>query len=62
MKRADLIKALSRLGCELVRHGGKHDFYRQPATGKSQPVRRHREINEHLSKKIIRYLDPANQG
>ncbi len=60
MKRTDLLKVLSGLGCELVRHGGKHDFYTQPATGKSQPVPRHREINEMLARKIIRYLDPQN--
>ena len=62
MKRADLIKELTRAGCELVRHGGKHDFYRQPATGKSQPVPRHREINEQLARKVIRYLDPENRA
>jgi len=62
MKRIDLIKELHLLGCELVRHGGKHDFYRQPSTGKSQPVPRHREINELLARKIIRYLSPDKQG
>jgi predicted RNA binding protein YcfA (HicA-like mRNA interferase family) len=61
MKRADLIARLTKMGCELVRHGGKHDFYRQSITGKSQPVPRHREINELLARKILRYLDPANQ-
>ena len=38
MKRADLIKTIEGLGCELVRHGGKHDWYRNPATGVAQPV------------------------
>ena len=61
MKRRDLVSKLENLGCELVRHGGKHDFFRQPATGRSQPVPRHREINEHLARKIIRYLDPENE-
>ncbi|HEY7427321.1 MAG TPA: type II toxin-antitoxin system HicA family toxin [Gemmataceae bacterium] len=28
MKRVDLIKAIETLGCEFVRHGGKHDWYR----------------------------------
>jgi predicted RNA binding protein YcfA (HicA-like mRNA interferase family) len=27
MKREDLIRKLNQLGCELVRHGGKHDWY-----------------------------------
>jgi predicted RNA binding protein YcfA (HicA-like mRNA interferase family) len=38
MKRIDLIKQLEGLGCDLVRHGGKHDWYRQPANGVSQAV------------------------
>ena len=58
MKRRDLISKLEMMGCELIRHGGKHDFYRQSSTGRSQPVPRHREINEHLARKIIRYLEP----
>ena len=33
MKRADLIKMIEVLGCLLVRHGGKHDWYRSPVTG-----------------------------
>ncbi len=58
MKKNDLLKKLHKLGCEFVRHGGNHDFYRQPKTGKSQPIPRHREIKEMLAKKIIRHLDP----
>jgi predicted RNA binding protein YcfA (HicA-like mRNA interferase family) len=56
MKRVDLIKAIEGLGCELVRHGGKHDWYRNPATGVAQAVPRHREINERLARRILRML------
>jgi predicted RNA binding protein YcfA (HicA-like mRNA interferase family) len=56
MKRVDLIKTIEGLGCELVRHGGKHDWYRNPRTGVAQPVPRHREIKERLAKRIIRLL------
>lgn len=56
MKRVDRIRAIEGFGCELVRHGGKHDWYRNPATGVSQPVPRHREINDHLARRIIRML------
>jgi predicted RNA binding protein YcfA (HicA-like mRNA interferase family) len=56
MKRVDLIKSIESLGCELVRHGGRHDWYRNPLTGMSQPVPRHREIKEPLAKRIIRLL------
>jgi len=57
MKRVDLIRAITALGCELVRHGGKHDWYRNPATGISQAVPRHREIKEPLARRILRMLD-----
>jgi predicted RNA binding protein YcfA (HicA-like mRNA interferase family) len=56
VKRLDLIRAIESLGCELVRHGGKHDWYRNPDTGVSQPVPRHREIKEPLARRIIRVL------
>jgi predicted RNA binding protein YcfA (HicA-like mRNA interferase family) len=38
MKRADLIRTIESFGCILIRHGGRHDWYRNPNTGKSQPV------------------------
>lgn len=56
MKRVDLIKQIESFGCELIRHGGKHDWYRNPTTRVSQPVPRHREIKEPLAKRIIRML------
>jgi predicted RNA binding protein YcfA (HicA-like mRNA interferase family) len=56
MKRRALLKALERMGCVLVRHGGRHDWYTNPATKQSQPVPRHNEINENLAKFILRKL------
>ena len=56
MKRTDLIRTLEEAGCEFVRHGGKHDWYRNPKTGVSQPVPRHREINEFLAKHILKKI------
>ncbi len=56
MKRRDLIKALEKMGCILVRHGGRHDWYTNRATKQSQPVPRHNEINENLARSIIRKL------
>jgi predicted RNA binding protein YcfA (HicA-like mRNA interferase family) len=56
MKRADLVRKLSELGCELIRHGGCHDWYQNKETKVCQPVPRHREINEYLAKSIIRKL------
>ena len=56
MKRVDLIKAIERFGCQLVRHGAKHDWYKNPLTGVAQPVPRHREIKDRLALRIIRLL------
>jgi predicted RNA binding protein YcfA (HicA-like mRNA interferase family) len=56
MKHRDLIATLNEAGCQLLRHGSKHDIYHNPKTGASQPVPRHKEVNELLAKKIIRDL------
>lgn len=56
MKRTELIRRLEAAGCLLIRHGGNHDWYRNAKTGISQPVPRHREINESLAKHILRRL------
>ncbi|HDO06097.1 MAG TPA: type II toxin-antitoxin system HicA family toxin [Bacteroidetes bacterium] len=56
MKRKNLIKKLTNSGCVLVRHGGRHDLYKNPITGKKQPVPRHNEIDENLAKHIIKEL------
>ena len=56
MKRIDLIKKLSKSGCVLIRHDGKHDWYQNPNTKMSQPIPRHREIRESLAKHIIKKL------
>ncbi|MGH8489606.1 MAG: type II toxin-antitoxin system HicA family toxin [Gammaproteobacteria bacterium] len=59
MKRIDLIKKIENMGCMLIRHGGKHDWYQNPRTHISQPVPRHREIKEALAKHIIKMLSDA---
>ena len=60
MKRVDLIRTIEGMGCVLIRNGAKHDWYRNPGTGVSQPVPRHREIKEHLARHIIKML--GNDG
>jgi hypothetical protein len=40
----------------LIRHGGRHDWYRNPNTGVSQPVPRQREIKDHLARHIVKML------
>jgi len=56
MKRTDLVRKIEHLGCVLIRHGGKHDWYQNRNTNASQPVPRHREINEHLAQHILKAL------
>lgn len=62
MKRRELIARLQQAGCQLLRHGGRHDIYHNPQTGRSQPVPRHPEINERLARKILRDLTEDTEG
>ena len=57
MKRKDLIRTLEQMGCILLRHGSKHDWYQNPISNISQPVPRHKEIKEFLAKHIIKMLE-----
>ena len=56
MKHRDLVAQLERAGCVLLRNGAKHDIYHNPESGQSEPVPRHREVNELLAKKILKSL------
>jgi len=56
VKRRDLIRKLEEMGCILIRHGGKHDWYQNPRTKVSQPIPRHREIKDSLAKHILKLL------
>ena len=40
MKRVDLIRTIEEAGCVLVRHGKRHDWYRNTGTGISQSLPR----------------------
>ena len=55
MKRKDLIRELERMGCILIRHGGKHDWYQNPRTRTAQPVPRHNK--DYLAAHIIKTLE-----
>jgi mRNA interferase HicA len=52
MKRADLIRLLTKNGWEFDREGSKHTVYKKD--GKIEEIPRHREVNEQLAKSIIR--------
>jgi mRNA interferase HicA len=51
-----LIKKIEEQGAILIRHGGKHDWYQNPATKVCQPVPRDNEINQNLARSILRKL------
>ena len=61
MKRTDLIRTIEGLGCVFIRHGKKHDWYTNPKTKASQPVPRHKEINEGLAAHIIKVLSSHSE-
>ncbi len=56
MKRKQFVKHLVQEGCFLLRHGSRHDVYKNQANGKKQPVPRHAEIDDQLAKHIRKYL------
>ena len=56
MKRLDLIRHRESHGCYLLREGGRHSLYVNPANSQTSAVPRHREINEFLVRKICRDL------
>lgn len=61
MKHRDLVKKIEELGCVFIRHGGQHDWYQNPTTKMAQPVPRHREINEHLARHILKQLGAGKE-
>ena len=56
MKRKELLRLIKSNGCVFVRHGGNHDWYKNPESGISQPIARHTEIEDGLAKRIIKRL------
>ena len=56
MKQTDIVRIITGNGAVFIWHGSKHDWYRNPDTGVSEAVPRHREIKEQLARKIIRNL------
>ena len=57
MKRRQLLQHLREQGCELLREGGRHSIYWNPATRRTSSVPRHTEIHDFLARKICRDLD-----
>lgn len=59
MKRQEVIRHLEAQGCYLLREGGKHSLYVNPANNQTSAVPRHRELNDFLVRKICRDLGIA---
>jgi len=59
MKRRKLIDHLVSNGCILLREGGRHSIYYNPALKRTTSVPRHIEINDFLAKKICKDLGLA---
>ena len=59
MKRRDLLLHLTALGCELLREGARHSWWRHTITERRSAIPRHTEINNHLARKICRDLGVA---
>ena len=56
MKKGELLKWIKAQGCIFVKHGKKHDVYKNPRTGVEECVPRHNDINEILAGVIIKNL------
>lgn len=56
MKRRELVRHLQAHGCELLREGGRHSIFYNPAKQRVSSVPRHAEIHEFLARKICRDL------
>ncbi len=57
MKRKKFIRYLRAQGCEMLREGGRHSWWHNPALNKRSAVPRHTEIGHILAKKICKDLD-----
>jgi len=59
VRRRVFLRELRKAGCILHRHGGRHDLYLNPATGRKAPVPRHTEIKDSLCRLIRQQLGLA---
>ena len=57
MKRRALIRHLAEHGCRLIREGGNHSWWGNPAKNRRSAVPRHTEVHDLLARKICKDLD-----
>lgn len=56
MKLRDLRRHLAAHGCTLLREGARHSWWQNISQNKRSAVPRHKEINDHLTRKICKDL------
>jgi predicted RNA binding protein YcfA (HicA-like mRNA interferase family) len=56
MKHRDFVRHLEAHGCEVLREGGRHTIYINPANGQKAAVPRHKEIKSTTAREICKAL------
>jgi predicted RNA binding protein YcfA (HicA-like mRNA interferase family) len=57
MKRIKLVKHLESNGCYLLREGGNHSIYYNPANSKISTLPRHNDVKAFIAQKICKDLE-----
>jgi hypothetical protein len=61
MKKTRLLQILNEMGAVFVRHGKKHDVYKQSAIKSETTILRHDEIKDFTARSIIKTLSPIEK-
>ena len=58
MTAGEMIRLVKKNGCEFVRHGTKHDIWRNPKTGGRAQISRHQteELRTGTAERILKDL------
>lgn len=62
MKRADVVKALSAKGCNILREGGQHTIWVCPCGQHKVAVPRHNETSAGVVRNIIAAMACLQEG
>ena len=60
MKRSELIRHLSKNGCELLREGSRHSIWKNIKLGNMTAVPRHSEVKDLMVRRICKDLNIQN--
>ena len=56
MKKRDLVRHLTAHGCYLLREGGNHEWWMNPANQRKAAVPRHNDVIVHTAKAVCQQL------